>query len=71
MPLMKHPFTEIELDETGSFVWSKIDGKRNIFEICELAKYEFGDKIEPVFDRVGKFFSYLKLSKALEFKNEG
>ncbi len=70
LPLMKHPFNKLELDEIGSFIWHQIDGKKNIYEICELAASQFGDKIEPAFDRIGKFFSYLKLSKAVEFTNE-
>ena len=70
MPMLSKPYDKVELDEIGSFVWAQIDGKKNIYDICQIVKGHFGDKIEPVFDRVGKFFSYLKLSVMVEFKNE-
>jgi len=68
MPVLSKPYAKVELDEIGVFIWAQIDGEKNIYDICQIAKEHFGDKIDPVFDRVGKFFSYLKLSVMVEFK---
>lgn len=70
MPIFKNPFVKVELDEIGRFIWSLVDGKKDIYEISELAKEHFGDKIEPVYERVGKFFSMMKMSSIVEFKDE-
>ncbi len=50
----------IELDEFGSFVWDKIDGKKNIYEICRDMKNMFNNKVEPVYSRVIEFIKILR-----------
>lgn len=70
MPILTKPFLKIELDEIGTYIWNTVDGEKNVYEICEMAKNHFGDKVEPVYERVGKFFSMMKLSSVVEFIDE-
>lgn len=52
--------SHIKLDSLGSFVWKQIDGGRNIIEIGELVKHEFGDKAEPLYERLAGYMETLK-----------
>lgn len=51
--------TTLELDEMGSAVWNLIDGKKNIYEIGQIMKDKFGDKVEPLYERLIMFIRYL------------
>lgn len=35
--------SHIRLEEFGSFLWQKMDGKRSILELADLLKEEFGE----------------------------
>ena len=43
----------IRLDEVGSFAWSHFDGSRTVAEVGELVRKEFGERVEPVEERLG------------------
>lgn len=60
--------SNISLDEFGSFVWLQIDGSRTILEIGKLVKEEFGEKAEPLYERLSKYFYILKAEKFIKFK---
>ncbi len=55
----KPEISYIHLDDLGSFVWTWIDGKKNIIELGELVKEEFGEAAEPVYPRLAKYFQIL------------
>ena len=58
--LFKRPkVSHITLDEFGSFVWKEMDGKRTIYEIGLLVKGQFGDKAEPLYERLAQYFQTL------------
>ncbi len=59
VPRMKRPDYIVKLDKIGSFFWLNIDGKVTIGEIAERMKKEFGQSIEPVYDRLGQFVNSL------------
>lgn len=54
-PRLKKKHFRIQLDEIGSAVWDAIDGKRNVREIASVLQGRFGDRIEPVYDRLAPF----------------
>ncbi|MBS6642731.1 MAG: PqqD family protein [Clostridiaceae bacterium] len=59
--LFKKPrVSHIHLDELGSFVWPLIDGKTDITALGVLVKEEFGEKAEPLYPRLAKFFQVLE-----------
>ncbi len=58
--LLKKPkITYIHLDEIGSFVWPLLDGEKNIIEIGELVEEHFGEKAQPLYERLAKYFQIL------------
>jgi hypothetical protein len=68
--LVKKPNkSDIKLDKLGSTVWKLIDGSRNILEIGELVKNEFGDSCEPLYDRLIMFLRYLNRRGWIYFEN--
>lgn len=59
--LLKKPKTSyVHLDETGSFIWKQMDGKADVETIGKALKEAFGDKAEPLYDRLLKFFEVME-----------
>ena len=68
--LLKKPkVSQIHLDEMGNFIWPLMDGKRSIFDISERVKEQFGEKAEPLYPRLVKYFQMLKDYGFIEFRN--
>lgn len=58
--LLKKPkISYIHLDELGSFVWTIMDGKMDIIELGEKVLEQFGERCEPVYERLAKYFQVL------------
>ncbi|MBQ7075781.1 MAG: PqqD family protein [Clostridia bacterium] len=58
--LLKKPkISYIHLDEMGSFLWPQIDGDKNIIELGKLVETKFGDKAQPLYPRLAKYFQIL------------
>jgi len=70
MPRLKYPFIKIKLDEIGSAVWNEIDGKKKVGEIADILEKKFGEKIQPIEERLSKFFTQLKLHQFIDFIKE-
>lgn len=67
--LLKKPeYTQVHLDENGSFVWPLIDGEKNIIELGELVKEHFGEKAEPLYPRLAKYFQILESYSFISYK---
>ncbi len=59
--LLKKPkITYIHLDEMGSFVWPIIDGEKTITDVGIFVKEHFGEKAEPLYERLAKYFQILE-----------
>lgn len=61
----------IHFDEMGSFIWPLIDGKRSISDIADMVKEEFGEKANPLYPRLIKFFQILHAQRYISFLKEG
>ncbi len=58
--LFKKPrISYIHLDETGSFLWQIIDGEKNIIELGKALSEKFGEKANPLYERISKYFQIL------------
>ena len=67
--LLKKPrISYIHLDENGSFVWQQIDGESNILKIGEAVKAHFGEKAEPLYERLTQFIKTLETYRFIIFK---
>ena len=58
--LKKPKVSQIHLDEMGNFVWPLIDGTRTVYEIAQLVKEEFGEKAEPLYERLVQYIQNLE-----------
>ena len=59
--LFKKPrISQIHLDEMGNFIWPLMDGERNLIEIAEPVKAEFGEKAEPLYNRLVQYVRTLE-----------
>jgi len=60
---IKRPDYQIKLDEFGSFVWHHIDGLTNVQHIGDALSNKYGEKIDPVFQRLSLFINSLAHNK--------
>ena len=67
--IFKRPkISYIHLDEFGSFVWQLIDGEQNIIDLGPKVQERFGDKAEPLYPRLAKYFQILQSYGFICFK---
>jgi hypothetical protein len=66
--LRKPKISYIHLEEFGSFIWPLIDGKTDIHEIGEKVQEHFGDKANPLYERLSVYFKTLESYGFVEFK---
>lgn len=59
--LLKKPkVSYIHLDETGSFLWPMLNGETAILELGVRMKEKFGEKAEPLYERLVKYLQILE-----------
>ena len=69
--LFKRPkITAVDLDLYGSFVWLSIDGKKTVSEVAEILKNRFGNKIEPLYERLVLYMKILYNNHLISFIKE-
>lgn len=66
LPRLKKPYYRVKLDEIGSSVWRLCDGQRTVKEIGEILSQNYGEKIEPLYERLGYFFQMLERNRFLK-----
>ena len=59
----KPKYSQIHLDEMGSFIWPLCDGKTN----AKKVRARFGKKAEPLYDRLLKFFEIVESYEFMRF----
>lgn len=68
--LKKPKFTQVHLDENGSFLWPLIDGEKTVEELAGFLKAEFGEAAEPLYPRIVKFFQIMESYHFVSFRNK-
>lgn len=67
--LFKRPKVSfVHMEEVGSFVWPLIDGERNITQIGVFVKEHFGEKAEPLYERLARYFQIMESYHFITFK---
>ena len=66
--LKKPKLSYIHLDEMGNFIWPLVDGEKNVYCIGKLVKEHFGEKAEPLYERLAQYFATLESYKFIEWK---
>ena len=67
--LKKPKISYIHLDEMGSFIWPLMDGKKDILEIGKHVEGHFGEKANPLYERLSQYFKTLEKYNFIEFSN--
>lgn len=67
-PMLKSSVIKLKLDEIGSASWLAIDGKKNVAEIAAELVQKFGDKIDPVEERLTKYLTTLYEQRFITFQ---
>ena len=65
---LKNPDYFVHLDGFGSFVWNLCDGEKQVREIGKFLQEKFGDKVDPVNERLSHFFRQMEKSKLIAFR---
>ena len=52
--------TQVHLDETGSYLWPLIDGQKTVAQLADCMKQQFGEKAEPLYPRIIKYFQIVE-----------
>ena len=67
--LLKKPkVSYVHLDEMGSFIWPVLDGEKSVLNIGELVKENFGEKANPLYERLAQYFGILESYGFVEWK---
>ena len=62
--LLKKPkISYIHLEEIGSFLWPLLEGEKTIEDLGVLVKEKFGEKAEPLYERLIEYFKILESHK--------
>lgn len=62
--------SHIKLDKYGSFIWQQIDGKNTVNDLAISMKEKFGDKAEPLYDRLVTYIRILRNNKFIVYNKE-
>lgn len=68
VPRLKSPYIKAKLDEFGSVTWLEINGNNKVSDISGTLTHKFGDKIQPVNERLTKFLTQLYKYNFISFK---
>lgn len=63
----KPKISYVHLDEMGSFLWPLLDGTKTIIDLGVDVEKEFGDKAQPLYPRLAKFFQILESYKFINW----
>lgn len=58
--LGKPKVSQVHLEEMGNFIWPLFDGKRTVYDIGQLVREEFGEKAEPLYQRLVQYMRTLQ-----------
>lgn len=68
LPRLKSPYYKIRLDAIGSYVWELCDGSLTVKELAESLKHKFGDKVEPLYERLSLFLQSMERNHFIYYK---
>lgn len=59
--------SHIKLDEYGSFLWMRIDGVKTVSQLALELKEAYGERAEPLYDRLVKYMQILHNNRFILF----
>jgi hypothetical protein len=67
-PRIKRKHFKVRLDDLGSATWRAIDGRRTVGQIADLLYEQFGERIEPRYERMSMFIDSLAKGAMITFE---
>lgn len=67
--LKKPKISYIHLDEMGSFIWPLLNGEKTVLQIGEAVETHFGDKANPLYERLVQYLGILEGYNFISMKN--
>lgn len=61
----------VRLDDVGSFVWRRMDGATDVRRLAGMVREEYGDRVEPVPERLGQLVRTLRRERLVSYVEEG
>ena len=62
--------SHIDLDEYGSYLWTRIDGEKTVGTLALELKEKFGENAEPLYDRLVKYIQILRNNQFILFRGK-
>lgn len=59
--------TRVRLEGMGNTVWEAINGQNSIEDIGEILKEIYGEKAEPLYERLGQYLRNLERNKFIKY----
>lgn len=66
----KQPYHRLSLDQLGTFAWQRFDGQTEVATIADSLRQQFGEKVEPIYDRLGLFIKQLLRAKMITLNED-
>jgi hypothetical protein len=60
---------KIRLDEIGSFTWHQLDGKQTVSEVARKLGAEFGGRVEPAEERLGRLVRAFRREELVGYRH--
>jgi hypothetical protein len=67
-PILPHPYLKVHLDDVGSFIWQRCDGRTTVAEIAEAMEAAFGERVSPAIDRLALFLRQLERGRLIRIQ---
>ncbi len=62
------PHIHVKFDEIGSAIWRRCDGTTPVAEIARDLEARFGEALDPLEPRIGRFFAELDRGRLIRWK---
>ncbi len=62
------PTYNINLEKYGSAVWRLCNGDVNVEEIGEVLREQYGDEVEPLYERLAQYLTFLERTKLIKYE---
>ena len=69
-PRLRRPYFRVHLDDLGSFVWKRCDGKTKVSEIVTQMEAHFGGGEIQLAERLAYFFQELERGEMIRMRIE-
>jgi len=66
LPFLARPNFRVRFDDFGTFVWQRCDGTMPVSQIAEEIAAAFGERAEPLYERLGQFVRRLERDGLVE-----